>query len=126
MINVEASRAYPRLTASLRKWCVLRTGGRFLCGDFRGRSKCPGWEAALADIQVRQVSERVINPEVLRGLEGNSPRSLDLVGRRLPVYMRPFGRLFAGVPGSLMYRELERGRLSYRMYCFTKDAAAQQ
>jgi hypothetical protein len=34
---------------------------------------------------------------------------------------RPFGRLFAGVPGSLIYRELQRGRNSYRMYSFVKD-----
>jgi hypothetical protein len=37
------------------------------------------------------------------------------------MFLRPFGRLFAGAPGTLMYRELQRGRLSYRMYCFTKD-----
>ena len=108
MINVEASRAYPRLTASLRKWCVLRTGGRFLCGDFRGRSKCPGWEAALADIQVRQVSERVINPEVLRGMERNSQRSMHPIGRLMRAFMRPFGRRFAGVAGTGLYRHRER------------------
>jgi hypothetical protein len=33
----------------------------------------------------------------------------------------PFGRLFAGAPGTLMYKELQRGRLSYRMYHFIKD-----
>ncbi len=37
------------------------------------------------------------------------------------VILRPFGRLFAGAPGTLMYKELQRGRLSYRMYCFIKD-----
>jgi hypothetical protein len=39
----------------------------------------------------------------------------------VPFYLRPFGRLFAGLPGTLPYRELQRGRLSYRMYSFTKD-----
>ena len=33
----------------------------------------------------------------------------------------PFGRLFAGAPGALMSEELQRGRLSYRMYHFIKD-----
>ena len=88
---------------------VLRPGGHFLYTDFRGKDEFAEWDEALANSPLRMVSERVINPEVLRGLEGNSPRSLDLVGRRLPAFMRPFGRLFAGVPGSLMYRELERG-----------------
>jgi cytochrome P450/SAM-dependent methyltransferase len=127
VINVEASHGYPdfpRFLAEVER--VLRPGGHFLYTDFRGKDEFAEWDEALANSPLRMVSERVINPEVLRGLEGNSPRYLDLVGRRLPVYMRPFGRLFAGVPGSLMYRELERGGLSYRMYCFTKDAAAQQ
>jgi hypothetical protein len=70
---------------------------------------------------MRLVSQRVISTEVLRGLDNNSARYLDLVGRRLPMALRPFGRAFAGAPGTLMYRELQRGRLSYRMYCFAKD-----
>ena len=122
VINVEASHGYPdfpRFLAEVER--VLRPGGYFLYTDFRGYDEFAAWEEAITASPLRTVSERVINPEVLRGLEGNSPRYLNLVDRHLPVYMRPFGRLFAGVPGSLMYRELERGRLSYRMYCFTKN-----
>ena len=66
-------------------------------------------------------SKREINPVVLRGLDNNSGRYLDLVGSRLPVLLRPIGRLFAGAPDTLMYKELQRGRLSYRMYHFIKD-----
>jgi hypothetical protein len=111
VINVEAPRAYPRLSASSPKCCVLRTGGRILCGDFRGRSECPCWDAALADIQVRQVSERVTNPEVLRGMERNSQRSMHPIGRLMPAFMRPFGRRFAGVPGTGNYRDIANGKI---------------
>jgi hypothetical protein len=31
------------------------------------------------------------------------------------------GRLFAGLPGTPLYSELQRGRISYRMYCFIKE-----
>jgi ubiquinone/menaquinone biosynthesis C-methylase UbiE len=121
VINVEASHAYPRLPRFLAEVVrVLRPGGHFLYADFRGRSEFPGWEAALADTQLRQVSERVINPEVLRGLEKNSQRSLDLIGRHVPAFLRPFGRRFAGVPGTGLYREIQNGTIEYRMYCFTK------
>ncbi len=34
---------------------------------------------------------------------------LDLVGRRVPVLLQPFGRLFAGAPGTLMYRNCNAG-----------------
>lgn len=122
VINVEASHAYPRLPRFLAEVVrVLRPGGHFLYADFRGRSEFPGWDAALADTQMRQVSERVINPEVLRGLEKNAQRSIELIDRLVPTLLRPFGRRFAGVPGTGLYRDIERGKIEYRMYCFTKD-----
>ncbi len=122
VINVEASHAYPHFDRFLPEMArVLRSGGHFLYADFRGFLEFSAWEAALAGMPMRMVSERVINAEVLRGLDKNSARYLDLVGLRMPVFLRPVGRLFAGAPGTLMYRELQRGRLSYRMYCFTKD-----
>jgi ubiquinone/menaquinone biosynthesis C-methylase UbiE len=122
VINVEASHGYPdfpRFLAEVAR--VLRPGGRFLYVDFRSYLDFSQWEAAMADAPMRPLSERVINAEVLRGLDNLAPRYLDLVGHHLPAFLRPFGRLFVGVPGSLMYRELQRGRLSYRMYCFAKD-----
>lgn len=72
------------------------------------------WDAALARMPLRKISEREINADVLRGLDNNSARYLDLVGRHVPAFLQSFSRLFAGAPGTLMYRELQRGRLSYR------------
>jgi ubiquinone/menaquinone biosynthesis C-methylase UbiE len=122
VINVEAAHGYPdfpRFLAEVAR--VLRPGGRFLYADFRSYLDFSQWEAAMADAPMRLLSERVINAEVLRGLDNLAPRYRDLVGHHLPAFLRPFGRLFVGAPGSLMYRELQRGRLSYRMYCFAKD-----
>ena len=122
VINVEAAHGYPdfpRFLAEVAR--VLRPGGRFLYADFRSYLDFAEWEAAIADAPMRLLSERVINAEVLRGLDNLAPRYLDLVGHHLPAFLRPFGRLFVGAPGSLMYRELQRGRLSYRMYSFAKD-----
>lgn len=122
VLNVEASHAYPHFDRFLSEMArVLRPGGHFLYADFRGFLEYDDWDAALAGMPMRMVSERVINPEILRGLDNNSARYLDLVGRRVPMLLRPIARAFAGAPGTLMYRELQRGRLSYRMYHFTKD-----
>ena len=122
VINIEASHTYPHFHRFLLELArVLRPGGHFLYADFRGEAEIPAWEAALAEMPLQLVSERVISGEVLRGMEKNSPRYLDLVGRRVPVLLRPFGRVFAGLPGTTMNRELQRGKVSYRMYCFTKD-----
>ena len=54
-------------------------------------------------------------------MERNSQRSQELVGRHLPAFLRRVGNEFAGVQGSQVYRDLQRGELSYRMYRFTKD-----
>lgn len=122
VVNVEASHAYPHLSRFLAEVArVLRPGGHFLYTDFRGRSEFPGWDAALADMPLRQVSTRVINASVLRSLDKNSQRNLELVGSKLPMVFRPFGRRFAGVPGTGLYRVFENGDAEYRIYCFTKD-----
>jgi ubiquinone/menaquinone biosynthesis C-methylase UbiE len=122
VVNVEASHAYghlPRFLSEVAR--VLRPGGSFVYTDFRGRDEWPDWEAALAGAPLRQLSQREINPEVVRGMERNAQRSLELIRRVLPPFLRPFGRRFAGVPGSGIYRDLERRKISYRIYSFTKD-----
>lgn len=122
VINVEASHAYPQLSRFLAEVArVLRPGGFFLYTDFRGDNEFPGWDAALAEMPLRQVSVQVINDGVIRSLDKNSERSLELIGGRLPSIMRPFGKRFAGVPGTGMYRGFENGTIEYRVYSFTKD-----
>jgi SAM-dependent methyltransferase len=122
VINVEASHAYPHFHRFLPEMArVLRPGGHFLYADFRQFLEFSEWEAALAGMPMRMVSERVINAEVLRGMDKNSPRYRDLVGGHVDRLLRPFGRLFVGLPGTVTYRELQRGRFSYRMYHFIKD-----
>ncbi|WP_041312794.1 phthiotriol/phenolphthiotriol dimycocerosates methyltransferase [Mycobacterium sp. JS623] len=122
VINVEASHAYPRFSRFLAEVArVLRPGGQFLYADLRVREEFHAWEAAIFDAPLLMLAEREINAEVLRGMERNEQRSLDLIGRCLPSVLRPFGRLFAGVPGSRMYRDMQRGKISYRMYHFVKE-----
>jgi hypothetical protein len=56
-------------------------------------------------------------------MERNSRRSQDLVGHHLPALLRRAGNEFAGVQGSPGLRDLQRGKLSYRMHRFTKDSS---
>jgi SAM-dependent methyltransferase len=122
VVNVEASHAYPELPRFLSEVArVLLPGGHFLYTDFRGSSEFPGWDAALAETPLRQVSMRVINANVVRSLDNNSQRSLELISGRLPVLLRPFGRRFAGVPGTGLYQLFASGKAEYRIYCFVKD-----
>jgi fatty-acid O-methyltransferase len=119
VINVESSHCYPHFDRFLSEVSrVLRPGGVFLYTDTRLRYQCPEWEAALDAAPLRLVSCRDIGKEVLRGMEQNSAQmkalreSLGMIGAvvSLPTLDSPF------------YRNLERGRLLYRMYLLAKAA----
>ncbi len=121
VINVEASHCYPdfpRFLAEIAR--VLRPGGHFLYADFRFSDGLAAWEKAILSAPLQMLRTRNINVEVLRGMNVNSDRSLDLVARRLPKFLHPLGRDFAGVKGSRIYQALLSGGLSYRSYCFQK------
>jgi ubiquinone/menaquinone biosynthesis C-methylase UbiE len=122
VINVEAAINYqnvPRFFAEVER--VLRPGGHFLYADIRYADEIAAWEAELANIPMRPMSEQVINAEVLRGLEKN--RFLDQITRRLPniAFLRGIANDYAGGPGSLIYRRLGNGEASYRLFRFAKD-----
>jgi SAM-dependent methyltransferase len=124
VINVEASHCYrhfPRFLAEVAR--VLRPGGHFLHADFRYADRRAEWENALASGPLKTLRARNINTEVLRGLDRNSSRSLNLVVRHLPKFLHPLGRDFAGVQGSRLYHALQSGEISYRSFCLEKPAS---
>lgn len=121
VLNVEASHCYPDFSRFLAEVArVLKPGGHFLYADFRFAEGLADWEQALAAAPLQLQRSRVINAEVLRGLDRNSRRSQDLLARHLPKFLHSLGRDFAGVQGSRIYNALKEGRLSYRSYCFQK------
>ena len=87
LINVEASHCYPNFRRFLAEVArVLRPGGHFLYADFRFADGRAEWEKALRESPLQIQNERTINAEVLRGMDRNSARSLELIRRQL----RPF------------------------------------
>lgn len=69
---------------------------------------------------MRMLSHDDINAQVMRGLDKNSRRIGELVGR-MPRVLQPIGREYSGMQGTGFYRGLQRDRYTYRMYCLTKD-----
>lgn len=121
VINVEASHCYPEFPRFLSEVArVLRPGGHFLYTDFRFREDFGAWEKALAEAPLEMIQTRNIRDEVLRGMEGNAGRSLELIRKRLPRFLHGHGRDFAGLPGSRIYEALKSGEVSYRSWCFRK------
>lgn len=124
VINIEASHCYARFPQFLGEVArVLRPGGHFLYADFRFRDELPAWEYALASAPLELVHSHAITGGVLRGLDLNGPRSLELVTRRLPKWLHSLGRDFAGIPGSRIYTAFQREGILYHSYCFVKPPA---
>ena len=124
VINIEASHCYARFPQFLREVArVLRPGGYFLYADFRFSDEQAAWAVALATAPLELVHAQVISAEVLRGLDRNAARSLELVTRRLPQWQHSLGRDFAGVPGSRVYQALQNGQVVYHSYCYQKPRA---
>ena len=124
VLNVEASHCYPVFPRFLAEAArVLRPGGHLLYADFRFTTGIPAWEQAVAAAPLTTVRRRVINAEVLRGLEKNSERSMELIVKHLPKFMHGLGRDFAGIDGSRIHTAVRDGALSYRSYCLQKPGA---
>ena len=125
--RIRTLRLAARLPLSLRRRAWRRRGGaraagHFLYTDLRPRHLVADWESAIAEAPMALRSERVVNAEVLRGIEKNTHHwSLILLDRHQPAFLRRFGRKFAVAQGSQVYRDLQRGELSFRMYWFAKD-----
>jgi len=121
VVNVEASHCYPSMRRFLAEVArVLRSGGDFLYADFRFFSGVPAWEDELASAPLRRAKMRVIDREVLRGMDRNSARSAALIERHLPRFLQSIGRDFAGVRDSRIYCALAQQKMSYRSYHFQK------
>ncbi len=121
VLNVESSHLYarfPRFLAEVAR--VLRPGGHFLYTDVRKRELVAEWEAALVAAPLRQTAERVIDREVMRGLE-KTERMMGLVGHRAPPVLRGIARRIDTMQTSTFYHALQSGEYSYRLYSFVKD-----
>ena len=122
VISVEAGHLYPDFRSFLGEVeRVLRPGGHFLYADERARRDVPEWDAALAAFPLRKISGRVINDEVVRGMDGSSVPIAALIDERVPKLFRGAAREFACLPGSQMYRAMQSGETAYRMYHFIKE-----
>jgi ubiquinone/menaquinone biosynthesis C-methylase UbiE len=121
VVNVEASHCYPSMRRFLAEVArVLRPDGDFLYADFRFSAGIAAWEAELASAPLRRAKMRVIDREVLRGMDRNSARSAALIERHLPRFLHSIGRDFAGVRDSRIYSALAKQKMSYRSYHFQK------
>ncbi|MBM3868791.1 MAG: class I SAM-dependent methyltransferase [Verrucomicrobia bacterium] len=124
VLNVEASHCYPDFPGFLDEVArVLKPGGRFGHADLRYRSGVEEWVTALVKhARLRLDEMRLINPEVVRGMELNTPRYEAMVKQALPRFLHGLALDFAGVKGSRLHRDAVSGEMSYRSCKLTRLA----
>ena len=78
----------------------------------------PSGRQALADIPLRKIAQRDIDEEAKRGLDANTRRTQEKIGRRAPAFLAGLSRYAVNI----MDRDLKRGGgFTYRIYLFEKD-----
>jgi ubiquinone/menaquinone biosynthesis C-methylase UbiE len=115
VVNVEASHCYPdvpRFLSEVRR--VLRPGGHFLYADFRqGRSSRAILERQLKESGMQIIACEDISPGVVRGMEMNHERYMQLIDTLVGRFLRGLAMRFAGVKGSSIYNSLKSGDTVY-------------
>ncbi len=104
---------------------VLKPGGCLVHADLRYPSQVVSWVEDLARHPTLRLEKmRLINPEVVRGMELNTPRYTAMIRTCFPWFLHRLGLDFAGVQGSRLHRDAVSGELSYRSFVLRKRPTA--
>ena len=121
VVNVESSHAYPSVERFLREAVrVLRPRGYLLFADVRPVGGVDRLRAQLAASGLDMFQEERITPNVVRALDLDAERRLDLMRRHAPRMFRSASYEFAGVKGTAVYEALRRGDMEYVRFVLRK------
>jgi SAM-dependent methyltransferase len=116
--NVESSCLYPDIYAFYREvHRVLGAGGTFLYTDLMPVEHMESYKSCLEGLGLTLERDQDITPNVLLSLASFAARNLDVHAAPAPREVMEF---FLATPGSKPYRDLQEGRLSYRIWQFKK------
>ena len=118
VLNVESSCLYPDIYAFYREiHRVLGPGGRFLYTDLMPAEHMESYKSCLLGLGLTLERDQDITPNVLRSLDSYAARNLEVHGAPSGKEVMEF---FLATPGSKPYRDLQEGRLSYRIWQLKK------
>lgn len=121
VINVESSHCYvsmKRFLSEVKK--VLRPGGYFLFTDFRNSGAMDMLENQLKDSGMIILKKRDITANVLKALNEDHDRRLELIFRNVPVFFKTQFREFSGVKDSVVYNRFKNRNFIYFSYILQK------
>jgi SAM-dependent methyltransferase len=121
VVNIESSHCYSSMEQFLREvGRVLRPGGHLLFADFRPAGQVDELRTTLAGAGFALIAEQAITPNVVRALDLDNERKLELIRRYVPRLLGGRVAQFAAIRGTAVYEALRTGRLDYRSFVLQK------
>jgi ubiquinone/menaquinone biosynthesis C-methylase UbiE len=121
VINIESSHRYPDMPKFLSEVKrVLIPGGYFSFTDFRATEATMQLQEQMNNSGMSILERKNITAEVIRALELDNARKLELIKRLVPRILHKPAREFASVIGSASYMSLKQGKRTYVRYLLQK------
>jgi ubiquinone/menaquinone biosynthesis C-methylase UbiE len=122
VINVESSHCYDSMTLFLNEVKkVLKPGGHFLFTDFRYSHEIMKLESQINESGMIVLRKRDITPNVIRALDQDHERRMQVISENVPKpFIRQF-REFAGVRNSVVYKQFANRDSVYLSYILQKQ-----
>lgn len=121
VVNIESSHCYGDMERFLSEvYRVLRPKGYFLFADHHSREKIETLHQQLINAGLEVLKEERISSNVLKALECDNERKLQLIEQKVPSFLKKPFKEFAGLQGTEPYEAFRTGVREYRSFILRK------
>ncbi len=114
IINIESSHCYKNMSGFLSEvYRILHDNGYFLFADYRSENNIDSLRKLFKLHGFNVLHEEVITPNIVKALELDNKRKLDLITQIVPKELYKFFLPFAGITGSWQYESFKTGDRKY-------------
>ncbi len=121
VVNIESSHCYPsrpRFFAEVHR--ILSHGGYLAWADMITPAEWTWLIPQLRGMGFSTSVEQEITPNVLQALRAIGDTRTNFIHAHVPRYLHTLFCTFAGMPGTLIYKRLEKGQLQYKRVLLRK------
>ena len=122
VINMESSHRYSDMERFLKEvYRVLKPRGYFLFADLRDKESIGSLREQLNNSRLKVIKEETITPCVIKALDLDHKRRIDLIKRLVPKFLHKLTKEFAGTKETVLYESFVGRKKEYLHYILQKD-----